>query len=338
MKLSVLDQSPVSSGMTPAQALRNTIDLAKLCDELGYQRYWIAEHHGLSMIATSTPEIMIALCAEATRSIRVGSGAVLLPHYAPLKVAETFRTLEALNPGRIDLGIGRAPGGDPLDAFALRRTRERAQFDVDDFPQQLVELLAFLRGGFAPDHPFSRIRVQPEGVGPPEVWLLGSSPWSASAAAQLSLPYAFAHFIGGPATEFALGRYKAMFTPSETLPAPKTILSIGALCAETDAEAERLAASSRAVIRRIRKGLQGVVPSVEEALAELAADPSPPPEEESPWPRTFVGSPATVRAGIEAMAAALGVDEMMILTITHDHAARRRSYELLAEAFGLQPG
>ena len=142
MKLSVVDQSPVSAGMTPAQALRNTIDLARRCDQLGYHRYWIAEHHGMEVIATSVPEVMIALAAQATTGIRVGSGAVLLPHYAPLKVAETFRMLHALFPGRIDLGLGRAPGGEALEAFALRRTRDQAHFDVDDFPDQLVELLA----------------------------------------------------------------------------------------------------------------------------------------------------------------------------------------------------
>ena len=213
MKLSVVDQSPVSTGMSQAQALRNSIELARLCDRLGYERYWMAEHHGMELIATSAPEVMIALIAEATTSIRVGSGAVLLPHYSPLKVAEVFRTLHALFPGRIDLGVGRAPGGEALEAFALRRTRDKAQFEVDDFPNQLLELLAFLRGGFPADHPFGTIRVTPEAPGAPEVWLLGSSVWSAQVAAQLSLPYAFAHFINPAGTRLCVGRYQAAFDP-----------------------------------------------------------------------------------------------------------------------------
>ena len=336
MKLSVVDQSPVSTGMTPAQALRNTIDLAQRCDRLGYERYWIAEHHGMPVIATAAPEVMIALAAQATSGIRVGSGAVLLPHYAPLKVAETFRTLNALFPGRIDLGLGRAPGAEALEAFALRRTRDKAGFDVDDFPQQLVELLAFLRAGFDADHPFSEIHVTPEAPGAPEVWLLGSSAWSATAAARLSLPYAFAHFINPTGTRLCLGRYVGQFEPSEAAASPRALAAVGVVCAETDAAAEHQAAVYRAMGRRIRLGIRAPLPPPEEALKELAEGP-PIPQPESEWPRVFVGAPATVHGQIEAMAAALGVDEIMAVTITHDHMARVRSYELLAEAFQLQP-
>ena len=336
LKLSVVDQSPVSSGMSPAEALRNTIDLARRCDALGYERYWIAEHHGMELIATSVPEVMIALVAEATRHIRVGSGAVLLPHYSPLKVAETFRMLHALFPGRIDLGVGRAPGGEALEAFALQRTRNKAELDYEDFPSQLVELLAFLRGDFPDDHPFARIRVTPEADGAPDVWLLGSSAWSARAAGQLSLPYAFAHFINPTGTRLCLGRYRGLFEPTPRMPSPRAISAVGVVCAESDEAAGHLASTYRAMGRRLRLGLRGPAPAPDVALRELAEGPDPGgPEGE--WPRLFVGSPARVRQDLEAMAEALGIDEVMAVTITHDHMARVRSYELLAKAFGLQP-
>jgi len=336
LKLSVVDQSPVSTGMTAAQALRNTIDLARHCDRLGYERYWIAEHHGMEVIATSAPEVMIALVAEATSGIRVGSGAVLLPHYAPLKVAETFRTLHALFPGRIDLGVGRAPGGEALEAFALKRTRDDAGFDVDDFPNQLVELLAFLRGTFPEDHPFARLRVTPESEGAPEVWLLGSSAWSANAAGRLGLPYAFAHFINPSGTRLCLGRYQSMFEPSPRMVSPQAVIAIGVVCAESDVEAEYLASTYRAMGRRLRLGLRGPVPTPEVALQELAEGPQmAAPEGE--WPRMVVGDPVKVRDELEQIAEALNVQEIMAVTIVHDHARRVRSYELLARAFALQP-
>jgi luciferase family oxidoreductase group 1 len=335
VKLSVVDQSPVSAGMTPADALRNTIDLARHCDRLGYQRYWIAEHHGMEVIATSVPEVMIGLVAQATTGIRVGSGAVLLPHYAPLKVAETFGLLNALFPGRIDLGLGRAPGGEALEAFALRRHRDPAGFDPDDFPQQLVELLAFLRSDFPADHPFASIRVTPQATGEPEVWLLGSSTWSATAAARLSLPYAYAHFINPAGGRLCVSRYQSQFEPSDRLPAPRAIAAVGVVCAESDVEAEYVASTYRAMGRRLRLGLRGPLPSPEDALKELAEGPAPgAPEGE--WPRLVWGSPDRVRAKLDEMAQALGLEELMAVTITYDHAARVRSYELLAQAYGLQ--
>ena len=335
MKLSVVDQSPVSAGMSPAQALRNTIDLARHCDRLGYERYWIAEHHGMEVIATSVPEVMIGLVAEATSRIRVGSGAVLLPHYAPLKVAETFSMLNALFPGRIDLGLGRAPGAEALEAFALRRHRDQSGFDLEDFPQQLVELLAFLRRDFPADHPFANIHVTPQSPGEPEVWLLGSSAWSATAAARLSLPYAFAHFINPTGTRLCLTRYRSQFEPSPRLAAPQAIAAVGVVCAESDAEADYVAATYRAMGRRLRLGLRGPLPSPQDALKELAEGPDvPAPEGE--WPRLVWGAPQRVRAQLEAMAEALGIEELMAVTITYDHAARVRSYELLAEAFDLR--
>ena len=337
MKLSVVDQSPVSHGMTPAQALRNTIDLARHCDRLGYERYWIAEHHGMEVIATSVPEVMIGLVAEATKGIRVGSGAVLLPHYSPLKVAETFRLLHALFPGRIDLGLGRAPGGEALEAFALRRTRDHAQFDVDDFPNQLVELLAFLRHDFPEDHPFARIHVTPEAPGEPEVWLLGSSAWSAMAAGRLALPYAFAHFINPTGTRLCIDRYRSLYEPTERAPQPRAVAAVGVICAESEEEAERIGSVYRAMGRRIRLGVRAPLPTPDDAIRELAEGPHPPSGGEGEWPRVFVGAPGRVKGELQAMAAALGIDEMLVVSITHDHADRVRSYALLAEAFGLQP-
>ena len=223
-----------------------------------------------------------------------------------------------------------------LEAFALRRTRAKPSFDVDDFPEQLMELLAFLRGEFDNEHPFSRIRVTPESPGEPDVWLLGASAWSASAAAQLSLPYAFAHFINPTGARLCVERCRMLFRPNERRVSPQPLFATGVICAETDEAAEHIAATYRAMGRRLRLGLRGPVPSPEDALRELAegpADPAP----EGEWPRLVVGSPQTVRTALEAMAEALSVDEIMAVTITHDHAARLRSYELLAEAFQLQP-
>jgi luciferase family oxidoreductase group 1 len=333
MKLSVIDQSPVPAGFTPADALRNTIELACLADRLGYRRYWIAEHHAIPALASPAPEILIDRVAAETSAIRVGSGAVLLPHYSPLKVAETFRVLHALYPDRIDLGIGRAPGGTPLDSYALRRDRDREP-PGDDFPKLLLELLAFLRGGFPAAHPFSRIAVSPMMPGAPEVWLLGSSLWSASAAAQLGLPYAFAHFIDQLPTRTALEHYRSHFIPSLGSQ-PQTILALGVICADTDDEAERLASSARLFRRRVRQGDVRPIPTPEEALAELGPRANEPTHETGEWPRYVIGDPERVRTQLIDMASQLALDELMVVTIVHDHRARLRSYELLAAAFNL---
>jgi len=336
LKVSVIDQSPVPAGFTPADALRNTIELARLTDRLGYERYWIAEHHAIESLASPAPEIMIARVAAETIGIRVGSGAVLLPHYSPLKVVETFRVLHALYPNRIDLGLGRAPGGTPLDAWALRRDRERRQ-TTDDFPSQLVELLTWLNGEFPPDHPFSRIKISPAMPGAPEVWLLGSSLWSAAAAAQLGLPYAFAHFIDPQPTRAALEYYRSHFVAMESCPAPRTILALGAVCAETEEEAARLISSARLFRRRIRQGDVRAIPTPEDALAELGPAPELPAAVGEEWSRYIAGAPDRVRDQLIDMASVLNIDELMVVTIVHDHKARMRSYELLAKAFGLTP-
>jgi len=336
LKLSIIDQSPVPAGATPADALRNTIDLARLADQLGYERYWIAEHHATPGLASPAPEVLLARVGIETTGIRIGSGGVLLPHYSPLKVAETFRVLHALYPGRIDLGIGRAPGSSPLEAYAVRRDRDRRTL-VDDFPEQLVELLAFLRHAFPTDHPFGQIKVSPDMPGGPEVWILGSSMWSATAAAQLGLPYAFAHFINPEPTRAAIEYYHSHVTASG-VSVPQTILALGVICADTEAEAQRLNASMR--LRRVIRELgadPGPIPTPEEALARLGPGPDQGIPEEGEWPRYIVGAPEQVRAKLVRMAKELRVKELMVVTVVHDHEARRRSHQLLAEIFGLAP-
>jgi luciferase family oxidoreductase group 1 len=343
MKLSVLDQSPVPAGFTPADALQNTIHPARTADSLGYERYWIAEHHAIETLASPAPEILIARVAAETSGIRVGSGGILLPHYSPLKVVETFRMLHALYPGRIDLGLGRAPGSGGLEAFALQRDRSQRQ-QATDFVEQLTELLAFLYHDFPQEHPFSRINVSPEMPGAPDVWLLGSSSWSAEVAAQFGLPYAFAHFIGPEQTVPAIAHYRSHFKPSKFLREPRVIVTSGVVCADTKEEAERLSASTKSLIRRIRLGgVRRPVPTPEEAIKELeslGADADPLTWDASEWPRYIVGDAGHVSDTLERMARDLNTDELMILTVIHDHKVRVRSYELLAESFGLtkRPG
>jgi len=334
MKLSVIDQSPVPSGFAPAVALQNTIELAKHADELGYERYWIAEHHAMPTLACSAPEILLARVGAETKRIRIGSGGIMLPHYSPLKVAEQFRLLHALYPNRIDLGVGRAPGGSPLDSYALRRERVERPLP-DDFPEQLVELLSFLHEDFPDQHPFKRILVSPRMPNAPDVWLLGSSLWSASAAAQLGLPYAFAHFISPEPTRQAIELYHDRFKPSRYLSKPHAIIALGAICADTDEDATRLMASARLMRRRRDRGEWLPIPTVEEAIAELGDDALKPMRDTSEWPRYFVGSPAALKGRFEELAKTLRLEEIMVVTIVHDHAARLRSYELLAKQFGL---
>jgi luciferase family oxidoreductase group 1 len=331
VRLSVLDQSPVPEGSTGADALRNTIDLAALADGLGYERYWLAEHHGTPMLASTSPEVLIAAVAAATTRIRVGSGGVMLPHYSPLKVAELFSVLSALHPARIDLAVGRAPGTDPVTTFALQRDRRQAA--PDDFPDQLAELIAYVDGELPPNHPFARLTALPGLPERPALWLLGSSPQSAVWAAQLGLPYAFADFIN-PAGAEITAVYRDRFQPSARLAQPRVCVASSVVCADTDEEAGRLAASGRMTYRMLRQGRPIQIPPPDKALryldeASASARPS--------GRRGIVGSPDAVKAGLEAVAAEYGADELMVVTITYDHDARRRSYELLAEAFALAP-
>lgn len=333
LALSVLDQSPISQGKTAGDALRNSIDLARTADRLGYTRYWVAEHHATRMLACASPEALIGPIASATRQIRVGSGGVMLPHYSPLKVAETFRMLGSLYPERIDLAIGRAPGSDPLTAYALQRDRRQAA--PDDFPAQLSELLGFVRDGLPSTHRFARLLDEPIPAERPEPWLLGSSPQSGVWAAELGLPYAFADFIAPGGADVAR-RYAASFTPSRTLDRPRVAVAAWALCAETADEAERLASSSRMAFAHFLSGNPIQVPPVEASLAFLAEN-AHLLETIVRRRRAIVGAPDRVRAELEALAAEYGATEVMVVTITFDHDARRRSYELLAREFSLTP-
>jgi luciferase family oxidoreductase group 1 len=331
LRLSVLDQSLVAEGMTGAQALRNTLDLAQLTDRLGYHRYWVAEHHGGPSLAGPSPEALIGPIAGATEHIRVGSGGVMLPHYSPFKVAETFSLLAGLFPGRIDLGIGRAAGTDPMTTHALQRDRSHAL--PDDFPEQLAELLAYYEDRIPAANPLSRLaKVLPGRPELPEVWLLGSSPQSALWAADLGLRYAFADFINPNGAEIAK-LYRDEFAEDLRLPAPHTAVAVWAVCAPTDEEARRLATSSRMTFTLLRQGRLIPVPPPETAERFLASQG----DGLAGRRRTIVGSPDTVKAGIEQAVAEYGADEAIVVTITYDHAARRRSYELIAEALSLTP-
>ncbi|MGI8506660.1 MAG: LLM class flavin-dependent oxidoreductase [Solirubrobacteraceae bacterium] len=337
MLLSVLDQSPIAEGSTGADALHNTLDLARLTDALGYHRYWVAEHHGGPMLAGPSPEVLIGPIAAATEAIRVGSGGVMLPHYSPLKVAESFTILAALYPGRIDLGLGRAAGTDPLTTFALQRDRRQAA--PDDFPQQLAELLAYLEDDLPEDHPFRSLsKTLPGRPELPVPWLLGSSPQSAIWAGELGLRYAFADFINPRGSEIA-ELYRERFVAVRDLQAPRIAVAAWVLCAPTDDEAQLLASSSRMTFTLLRRGQLIAVPPPDEALAFLAREGRSPtaPAGEAAGRRGIVGSPEKVRAGIETLASDYGADEVIVVTITYDHAARRRSYELLAEAMDLPP-
>jgi len=320
VRLSVLDQSPISDGSTGADALRNSVELAQLAERLGYHRYWVAEHHGTPMLACASPEVLIAAIACATSTIRVGSGGVMLPHYSPVKVAETFSMLAGLFGNRIDLGVGRAAGTDPTTTFALQRDRRQAA--PDDFPQQLAELLAYLNDSMPDDHPFARLSLLPGRPNVPDVWLLGSSPQSGIWAAEAGLPYAFADFISPLGAEIA-ARYRAESTD------PHVIVAVTAICADTDEEAMRLSSSSRMAFTLLREGKLLPVPPPEVALQffeerGLPADALP------RGRRAIIGTPSRVRAEIEAVAEEYGAEEVMVVTITYDHAARLRSYELIA--------
>jgi luciferase family oxidoreductase group 1 len=329
LRLSILDQSPISQGMTVADALHNSVDLARLADQHGFTRYWVAEHHGTAMLAGTSPEILIGPIAAATTNLRVGSGGVMLPNYSPLKVAETFSLLGALYPGRIDLAVGRAAGTDPMTAFALQRDRRTAA--PDDFPEQLTELLCYVRDGFPAGHRLGRLRpVDPRSRSGPQPWLLGSSPQSGIWAGEVGVPYAFADFIN-PSGAVVARRYRESFVPSSATTSPYVIVAAWALCAETGEEAERLASSSRMAFAHFLAGTPIQVPPIETALEFLAGHPEGL-AAVAKRRRAIIGTPSAVRDQLSNLAAEYSADEIMVVTITYDHQARRRSYELLAEA------
>jgi luciferase family oxidoreductase group 1 len=332
--LSVLDLSPVIVGGSGPTSLKNSLDLARLADHLGYTRYWVAEHHNLPSIASSAPEIMIGQIAAITQNLRVGSGGVMLPNHAPLMVAERFKILEALFPGRIDLGIGRAPGTDPMTSIALRR-RQQTNND-DDFLERFQELLLFAQDGFPEGHPFRQVHAMPSDVPLPPIYLLGSSDYSAEVAAAIGAGFAFAHHFASHDAVAAMTSYRSHFKPSPALPAPHAILGAAVVTADTDAEAERLAATIDLNYVRRSKGEYLPLASPEEA----AAYPYTPIDRERikhNRARLFVGAPATVRARLDPLLAATQADELMITTMIYDHAARRHSYELMAAAYELRP-
>jgi luciferase family oxidoreductase group 1 len=329
--LSVLDLCPVPTGVTTGEALHRSLDLAAKVEAWGYQRYWVAEHHNMPGIASSVPSVLVGQVAAATTTLRVGSGGVMLPNHPPLVVAEQFGMLEALYPGRIDLGIGRAPGTDQVTALALRRSVEA--LSADDFPEQLGALLGFFAGDFPEGHPYRRVRAIPAEGNQPAIWLLGSSGYSAQVAGLLGLPFAFAHHFSSANTEPALALYRKAFRPSDGLDEPYCLVGVGVVCADDIERAHWLHGSSLLSMLRLRTGQPSTLPS---------------PDEAAKYPYTsadralmaqgagshVVGDPATVVAQLGDLVDRTGVDELMIITSTFAHDDRLRSYELLAEAIG----
>lgn len=328
MILSVLDQTPIAAGTTSAAALANSIDLARHCEKLGYHRYWLAEHHASPALAGSAPEILIGAVAAATGRMRIGSGGIMLPHYSPLKIAEVFSLLAGLYPGRIDLGLGRAPGSDQRTSVAMQR--DRRQYPPNDFPNQLAELVGYLEDTLPADHPFAAYAQTLPGLPhAPAPWVLGSSADSAAFAGDLGLPYCFADFISATGAEIAAD-YRQRFVPRHAGDRPRTLVAVWTVVAETDAEAERLAAPARMMMAHLLAGRSIPVPDADVAMAWLADRP----ELSAPRPgrRVVAGSPETVRAGMSAVAAEYGADEVMLVNILHDHQARKHSYTLAMQA------
>ncbi len=328
--LSVLDLAPVGSGSTHARALAETIDLARHAERLGYTRYWLAEHHGMTGIASSATAVLIGAVAAATSRIRVGSGGVMLPNHAPLVVAEQFGTLEALHPGRIDLGIGRAPGTDPATARALRRSVDA--LSADDFPVQLGELLGFFRGSFEPRHAYSRVTAVPGLGDEPPLWLLGSSGYSAQVAGMLGLPFAFAHHFSSGGTLAALRLYRDRFEPSAVLDRPYAMVGVQVVAADDDARAHELASPSALAFLQLRQGRLSVLPTPTEAAAHPWTDAERGAAGER-WRDQAVGGPETVREQLAGLLEATGADELIVTSMLHGLDDRLRSLDILRGLF-----
>ncbi|MEI5133540.1 LLM class flavin-dependent oxidoreductase [Streptomyces libani] len=342
--LSVLDLVTVGAGSTASAAVRTAVDIARTAERRGFHRYWVAEHHSMPGVASSSPAVLLAHLAAHTTRICLGSGGVMLPNHAPLVIAEQFGTLEAMAPGRVDLGLGRAPGTDGATAAALRRT-ERLHEGADEFPQQLAELTRFLDDSFPDGHPYAKIHAVPgpvQATSPggvqdphrPPLWLLGSSGFSARLAGSLGLPFAFAHHFSAANTLPALDLYRASFRPSEVLSEPYALIGVAALAAESEQEARRQVMTGALSMVRLRTGRPGLVPSPEEAEAYRFNE----------LERGFVdswlgnvvhGTPDAVRQGLDDLAKRTGADELMITANAHGGAARLRSYELIADEYGL---
>lgn len=325
--LSVLDLSPIASGRPASSALHETVALAKAAESFGYQRYWLAEHHNIASVASSAPMVMIATVAASTSTIRVGSGGIMLPNHAPLAVAESFRVLEGLHPGRIDLGLGRAPGTDQLTAYALRRGR----VESDEFPQQFAELLAYV-DGFPDEHPFRPLRAIPDDVPLPPLWILGSSLYGGRAAAAFGTGFAFAGHFGSADPAEAVAGYRDSFEASERMSEPRVMLSVAAIAAESEDRAEALARANDLAMVRLMQNRPGPIPTPEEAAAHDWTD-----QELSlaAQRRRFmsVGTPDQVRDDLERRRSYAGADELVITTQVHDLAERVLSYELVAKAY-----
>jgi len=333
IRLGVLDQVYVAEGRTAMDALQESTRLAQAVEALGYARFWVSEHHGMPALAFSSPEVLIAHLAAATSKIRVGSGGIMLPHYSAYKVAENFRLLEALHPGRIDLGLGRAPGGMPLSTRALQQDKV---VDVDRYPQQVLDLIGYLHDAMPEGHPFRNLLAAPSIPTAPEIWLLGSSGESARIAAILGTSYAFAEFFGTPGGEEATRFYREHFQPNVVLEEhPRSMIATLAVCADTEEEANRLAMSSDLLFLAIRTGMERkCLPSVQTAMdypyteADLL-------HIRQLRQRRVIGTPSQVKERLLQLAADYGVDEILINSPIHDERARIHSYELIAEAFGL---
>lgn len=327
VSLSVLDLAPIVSGSSVGDALRNSIELVRHVERLGYRRHWVAEHHSLAGVASSATAVLIAHLADATSTIRVGSGGIMLPNHAPLVIAEQFGTLEALHPGRIDLGIGRAPGSDRITARALRRNNGQSG---EDLPELLAELVGFFTGNFPEGHPYREITAIP-GLGDmPEIWLLGSSGYSAQLAGMLGLPFCFAHHFSAENTVAAMDLYRSRFEPSQVLSEPHAMVAVMVICAETDEEAELLGLPGGLSYLRRFTGQRGPMPTPEEALAHSYSD-----EERqiiaARHAAQAVGGPEMVRDRLESIIKETGANEVMIATSTFYARDRHRSFELVAE-------
>ncbi|MFF9980932.1 LLM class flavin-dependent oxidoreductase [Streptomyces erythrochromogenes] len=335
--LSVLDLVTVGAGSTASDSLRTSVAISRLAESRGYHRHWVAEHHSMPGVASSSPAVILAHLAAHTSRIRLGSGGVMLPNHAPLAVAEQFGTLEALAPGRIDLGLGRAPGTDGRTAAALRGPG-RLEEGADDFPRRLAELTRFLDDDFPDGHPYARVHAVPGPVqgpaGRPPLWLLGSSGFSARLAGELGLPFAYAHHFSAAGTIPALDLYRESFRPSAVLDAPYAVIGVSALAADTDEEARAQVLTGALSMLRLRTGRPGLVPTPGEA----AAHPYTPLEREfvDGWLANIVhGTPDAVADGLDGLAKRTGADELMLTANAHSGAARLRSYELVADAYGM---
>ncbi|WP_306056321.1 LLM class flavin-dependent oxidoreductase [Natronococcus wangiae] len=340
MNLSIVDLAPVPDDGSATEAYENSVELARVAEGLGYSRYWVAEHHGLAdSIASTTPEVLIAHLAAKTEDIRVGSGTVLLNHYSPFKVAETFSSLDALAPGRVDLGLGRATGMPAVDR-ALGTERRKRNPDRDH-AEKIEAAVSHLYDGFDDGHPYAEIQLARSADDVPEVWVLGSSPSSAEIAGELGLRYCFAAFIRPRLAERAFETYREHFAPSEFGAGPdepQGMLAVNAVCAETDREAARLRSTAEASYKRMQRGVVGSLPPVGEAIDELGGVPEPTPSSlpDGEWPRSISGSPETMRDLLEGLTDRVGVDDVIVQNLVADHDDVLRSHELLAEAVGLE--